>query len=668
MVAGKAAKDRRVEPGAKVERPVARRTLRTALVMQMRQQEQASRGTKVDGASSKKVSQMAGEIPITERAGAPLVPTKVKPADWKTLNGKKITVDLARVQWLPDDWGQGVKMTNPISRSRAGYGGTYTVWVSPEGRVFYHRWAIEDMLGRKLTARDGFNGQMRLARLQGKLTDEAQFFKILSAKERAKLPSKDEFHFCVISARRTQTAEGLNDIALVQSQIEAAGVTPTWYVDEPSLEEYKKLGLKAVVGGKLTQARNMALKDAHRLGKCCVQVSDDIRRWEYRDGAQAEDRSDEAANKAFAASTCHVISPVSAARFMVAKMRAMPGERPRLAGVYPLATCSRSFGGEEFSGRHFILGDFFVVDHSPVRFDEQMTLKEDYSFTCMHIEAHGSVLRCNRMTVDAKHQSNAGGACSNRDKKGLEEQKNIDILFRRWPHAFRNHPKRKLEVVLCWPLGGGKDGKCKAPGKAGPVAASLSKGLPVKKDLKLKGTRPGMAAALRAKLRRAAERALGVRAKTGRELLEAPAHWPEGAHPDPSVNVPWLPHGWQAAINHTRTGTLRRCFINPDGKRFHHKAEVKEFLRKSLARRVGAKRRGQGGGRQGSAEDVRLASGDLEWASEYIGQRCMLAAGRTVREALDRVEYRDKNGNKKKYNANDLSYDLKCGYLYFVVP
>ena len=32
------------------------------------------------------------------------------------------------------------------------------------------------------------------------------------------------------------------------------GVTPTWYVDKDSLEDYQALGLKAVVGGKLTEA------------------------------------------------------------------------------------------------------------------------------------------------------------------------------------------------------------------------------------------------------------------------------------------------------------------------------------------------------------------------------------------------------------------------------
>merc|ERR1712217_11912 len=145
---------------------------------------------------------------------------------------------------------------------------------------------------------------------------------------------------------------------------------------------------------------------------------------------------------------------------MGAKMRAAPGyKKPQLGGVYMLGSCSRTFAGEEFVRNHFILGDFFVVDKSKVRFDESMTLKEDYDFTCAHIKAHGSVMRCNRMTLSVKHYSNAGGAVDERDKKGAKERMNIDILNRKWPRCFRKNPKRKNEVILKWRGGSGDDGE-----------------------------------------------------------------------------------------------------------------------------------------------------------------------------------------------------------------
>jgi len=212
-----------------------------------------------------------------------------------------------------------------------------------------------------------------------------------------------------------------------------------------------------VVGAKLTAARNMALKDATRLKKACVQVSDDVSRWEYRHGPRATEKGDDASNAAYAAATRFIISPVAAARFMLAKLRSAAadagwsGRSPQLAGVYPLASCARAFGHNEVGTHHFILGDFFVVDRSPVRFDEEMTLKEDYDFTCSHIAKHGSVLRLNRLTITAKHQTNPGGAVAQRDKKGMEEDRNIGVLKRKWPNAFRANPKRKHEVVMRWP-------------------------------------------------------------------------------------------------------------------------------------------------------------------------------------------------------------------------
>ena len=130
---------------------------------------------------------------------------------------------------------------------------------------------------------------------------------------------------------------------MVQTQFEDGGVCPIWYVDEASLKDYKTLGLKAVVGGKLTAARNKALCDARRQGKVCVQASDDITAWEYRDGANAKVRTDDALNAAHAAAKRLIISPVAAARFILAKMRASVGSKPKLGGVYMLSGCARTF-------------------------------------------------------------------------------------------------------------------------------------------------------------------------------------------------------------------------------------------------------------------------------------------------------------------------------------
>jgi len=255
-----------------------------------------------------------------------------------------------------------------------------------------------------------------------------------------------------ISARRATTADGVQSIASVQTAFIEAGVTPTWYVDEASLADYRALGLQAVVGGKLTPARNRALADARKKGKACVQCSDDLSHWEYRDGAMAKGNSFEEVNRAHAKATRFHISPVTAARFILAKMRGVDdGPQPQLGGGYILGDCSRTWAGEATSRHHFILGDFFVVDDSKVKFDEALTLKEDYDFCCQHIETHGSVMRLNRLTFSAKHYTNSGGAVDVRDTKGLAEQKNMAILFRKWPNAIFPHITRQNEVMLRWP-------------------------------------------------------------------------------------------------------------------------------------------------------------------------------------------------------------------------
>jgi len=410
--------------------------------------------------ASKRATGVMNTVPITKRAGYPVVREKgsVDPAAWRTINGVKVEVDFRRAAFLPDTWGQGVKITKPTAHSTGGTGGTYTVFMSPDGQTFYHQFAAEAHAGRKFTLEDGLKGQLRAAWLQGEQqwseidTDNAFFKGCLTPAERKKLPPKKDLHIAVVSARRANKPEGVRDIAFVETAFRSAGVEATWYVDAPSLKAYRDLGVRAVVGGPLTQARNKALADARRKGKLCVQISDDISSWEYRKCQRVQDRSDyRAMNAAYAAAKVFVVNPVAAARFIAAKMRSLPKQdRPKLGGVYMLGSCARTLCGDEFSRRHFIIGDFFVVDTgSKVNFSERLTLKEDYDFTCSHIKENGSVLRCNRMTIQAKHYSNSGGAVAVRN--GKEERKNIGILMQRWPQVFHLNSQRRNEVLLRWP-------------------------------------------------------------------------------------------------------------------------------------------------------------------------------------------------------------------------
>eukprot|EP00927_Polykrikos_kofoidii_P023440 TRINITY_DN21604_c0_g1_i2.p1 TRINITY_DN21604_c0_g1~~TRINITY_DN21604_c0_g1_i2.p1 ORF type:complete len:546 (+),score=112.83 TRINITY_DN21604_c0_g1_i2:32-1639(+) len=364
-------------------------------------------------------------------------------------------VKLARPWWLPRDWAHGLKTTCKTF---------LRVYIAPSGKTYYHRATIEKIVQQQLGGVDGAREWAQKCIDKGtdwqrkpiKHVADGKLFAHLTKAERQHLAPVDDLHFAVISARRAGDAQGIRGLVRVQGHLLAAGVSPRWYVDEASVEDYRRLGLDAVVGGKLTPSRNMALRDAEEQKKACVQISDDIAGWQYTPGeigpGLVGGQKLQAAN-VIAQNQRLEISPVAAARFLLAKMRGCEGEeQPRLGGVYLTGNAAQGMLVEAFSRNAFILGDFFVHDRSPCRFDESITLKEDYDFTCSHLSEHGSVMRCNRMVVHAAHETNAGGACDVRDDKGKLERDNIAILTRKWPGVFKPHPTRgDTQVILKWP-------------------------------------------------------------------------------------------------------------------------------------------------------------------------------------------------------------------------
>jgi len=408
------------------------------------------------------------------RAGAPLkggYPLSKYPVN--------VLVDGQRDAWLPDDWAQVIKNTGP--------GGVYIGWMSPEGKFLYHknlggRWeyGVDVMVGRSLTALDGINGIIRSLSVAGVSVknDKAFLQQCLTVTERRHVAPAHKFHFGVVSARRANSERGIHDLMIVEAHFRIAGIRATWYVDAASLQDYLKLGLDAVVGGKLTPARNMILKSAAKKGQVAVEVSDDIGKWLYYDVSKQDLRGQKdftKANQALAGARKHAITPLAAAQFMLAKMRSSP-LKPKLAGVLPTGNATMTMGTDEYSNQHFILGDFFVADVSPCRFDESLTLKEDYDFSCSHIAKHGSVLRCNRMVLTVRHYANQGGAVDIRDAAGKKERENIAILQRKWAGVFKMNKKRPSEVLMRWSNHGKRTEENTSPKSSSAKAKQASRG------------------------------------------------------------------------------------------------------------------------------------------------------------------------------------------------
>ena len=121
----------------------------------------------------------------------------------------------------------------------------------------------------------------------------------------------------------------------------------------------------------------------------------------------------------------------------------------KLGGTYPCGNAGQGCAMAPVAAEHFVVGDFFVSQPSATcRFDEELTLKEDYDFTCQHIHLYGRVARCNRLTLLAEHYVNEGGAVSIRN--ATEEKKNIKRLRSKWPGVFLGSPRGDSEVRLIW--------------------------------------------------------------------------------------------------------------------------------------------------------------------------------------------------------------------------
>ncbi|MEL6311916.1 MAG: hypothetical protein AAFQ17_06055, partial [Pseudomonadota bacterium] len=144
------------------------------------------------------------------------------------------------------------------------------------------------------------------------------------------------------------------------------------------------------------------------------------------------------------------ISPAAAARVVRAAMRRTGA---KLGGCHCTGNPGQAFSSAPVTTAHFVVGDLVVIDApgSPLNFDTRFKLKEDYDFTCQHLAAHGTVVRCNRLLAQFKHRDNAGGAVDDRTFK--KERDMIRLLKHKWPGVFRPHTaraKKLTEVILFW--------------------------------------------------------------------------------------------------------------------------------------------------------------------------------------------------------------------------
>lgn len=210
----------------------------------------------------------------------------------------------------------------------------------------------------------------------------------------------------------------------------------TWYVGDRQARYYEMARELArlsptetqiVESGKLCESRNAAIKDAQRHGVPCVELSDDLRKIEWK-----SPHEDKPLGIAFE----------QAIRWIREEMVAIGAH---LGGVAP--TSNPFFARSETRDKAFIVGDFIVIDDHELLFDEQMCLKEDYDYTLQHIQKHEKVCRLDYVLATFLHRTNKGGAVS--DRTGKKELDMIDYLKKKWgTQVIRPSGRNEYEIRL----------------------------------------------------------------------------------------------------------------------------------------------------------------------------------------------------------------------------
>lgn len=221
----------------------------------------------------------------------------------------------------------------------------------------------------------------------------------------------------------------------------------TWYV--PDLEEVQnyfesvfELKIKGkpfprvIVGGKLVESRNKIIDDAVQYGKkYAVIIEDDLTKL----------------HNAIDKKTKEVLDITQAIEMMIAELEKQEFAKAPQAMMIGVAPTPNSFyynPDKPISVNKFCVGSFLVINAAtPLRFDRQMKLKEDYDYTLQHIAWHGIVLRADYILASFKHYSNKGGVVGYRNN--IREAINIKYLKDKWgSHVIKDNPRRQNEILI----------------------------------------------------------------------------------------------------------------------------------------------------------------------------------------------------------------------------
>ena len=208
---------------------------------------------------------------------------------------------------------------------------------------------------------------------------------------------------------------------------------PAWVVPPGEADAYRAAGAAMVfpAAGGLAAQRNTALERAFAHDHWCCQVDDDLV-W----------------TKLIPVLGDAIAIPFTEA---VGRMVATLMETPYMvAGVPP--TDNAFFAGRGATATNlFLPAKLTVTRPSTPRYDPDLKLKEDYDFTCQHLDRYGGALRCNRILTRFRKGGDGG---ANGYRTPALENEACRRLLARWPQYLQRHPRRAGELLLKAPRAG----------------------------------------------------------------------------------------------------------------------------------------------------------------------------------------------------------------------
>lgn len=211
------------------------------------------------------------------------------------------------------------------------------------------------------------------------------------------------------------------------------GIVPDlrWYVPVEDAAAYVEAGaVHVIASGGLVESRNAALDAAFQQKLPCVQISDDLKMLR-RAKQEGPDK---------------VAIPISFLQAVEAMWWEASRSLALLVGVAPTDNPFYWNPNPRTRKPKFIVGDLMLILPNPLRFDPQFRVREDYDFTCQHIQKYGTVGRADEILASFAHRTNAGGTVDWRTPEIDDEA--TALLRAKWGRMIQDNSRRPGEILL----------------------------------------------------------------------------------------------------------------------------------------------------------------------------------------------------------------------------